>query len=113
MPYDDAVARLTALISQLDYVQDFQKVEGKLQANQALFSAQQEMKRLQKEAVLYRQIGKMQAFKETSQAAQKIEKSLKKDPLVEQYFAKLQDVNDLIQYVTGEIERKVNEGIKN
>lgn len=106
--YEKKVAQLSQKLSQLDYVKEFRKVEAKLQADTALFEAQKNMKDLQKQAVLYQQIGKKQAFKETSQAAQKIEKSLKKDPLVEQYFVKLQDVNDLIQHVTHEIEYKVN-----
>ena len=113
MPYEEKVAQLSQKLAQLDYVKEFQKVEAKLQADAELFEAQKKMKDLQKEAILYQQIDKMQAFKETSQTAQKIEKRLKKDPLVEQYFLKLQDVNDLIQYVTGEIEQKVNIALEN
>ncbi len=108
MLYDEKVEQLISQIKALPYVQDFQKAERAMRDETVLFELQEEMKRLQKEAILYREIGKMQAFKETSQAAQKIEKSLKNDPLVERYFLKLQDVNDLVQYVTNEIERKVN-----
>lgn len=113
MPYNEKVAQLAKAVSELDYVQDFRKTEAKLRANTELFSLQNEMKQLQKDAVLYKKIGKMQAFKETSQAAQKIEKKLKKDLLVEQYFIELKDVNDLAQYVTHEIEQKVNHLLEN
>lgn len=108
MSYDEVVEQLREKIGQLDYVKDFQKAEQNLKAQENLYKAQEEMKRLQKEALLYREIGKIQAYKETSQAAQKIEKQLKIDPVVEDYATKLADVNDLVQYVTGEIERKVN-----
>ena len=112
MSYDEKVASLIEVLLERQDVQDFQAAEGALRAEPELFAAQEKMKNLQKEAILYQKIGKMQAFKETSRAAQKIEKALKNDATVEQYFLKLQDVNDLIQYVTGQIEQKVNDGIK-
>lgn len=108
MTYDETVEQLVKKIESLDYVQDFQKAESALRAESSLFEAQEEMKKLQKEAVLYQKIGKMEAYKATSQAAQKIEKQLKHHPLVENYVSKLENVNDLIQHITGEIEQKVN-----
>ncbi|MFC4653165.1 YlbF family regulator [Lactococcus nasutitermitis] len=108
MSYDDVVESLIAQLLSLDYVQKFQQSEGHLRAEAELFEKQSRMKELQKEAVLYRQIGKMEAFKASSHEAQKIEKELKNNALVEDYFLKMQDVNDLLQYVTGEIESRVN-----
>ena len=109
MGYDEVVAELTQKIAGLDYVQDFQKSEQLLQQESALFEMQEEMKKLQKEATLYRKIGKMQAYKETAHEAQKLEKSIKHHPLTETYVAKLADVTDLIQHITSEIEQKVND----
>jgi Protein of unknown function (DUF964). len=65
----------------LDYVKSFQKAENALQEEKELFEQQSKMKELQKEAVLYQKIGKMQAFKETSNAAQRIHKVFKKRSL--------------------------------
>lgn len=53
MHYDDLVDLLVEKIKSLDYVKDFQQAETALMANQELFKAQEEMKALQKEAVLY------------------------------------------------------------
>lgn len=108
MHYDDLVDLLVEKIKSLDYVKDFQQAETALMANQELFKAQEEMKALQKEAVLYQKIDKIQAYKKTSQSAQVIEKRIKHHPLVEDYATKLEDVNDLVQYITGELEEKVN-----
>ena len=108
MHYDDLVDLLVEKIKSLDYVKYFQQAETALMANQELFKAQEEMKALQKEAVLYQKIDKMQAYKKTSQSAQVIEKRIKLHPLVEDYATKLEDVNDLVQYITGELEEKVN-----
>ncbi len=108
MHYDDLVDLLVKKIKNLDYVKEFQQAEEALMANQELFKSQDEMKNLQKEAVLYQKIGKIQAYKKTSQAAQMIEKRIKHHPLVENYATKLEDVNDLVQYITGELEEKVN-----
>ena len=108
MHYDDLVDLLVEKIKSLDYVKDFQQAETALMANQELFKAQEEMKALQKEAVLYQKIDKIQAYKKTSQSAQVIENRIKHHPLVEDYATKLEDVNELVQYITGELEEKVN-----
>lgn len=110
--YDRQVERLVHKIKMLDYVQDFQKAETHLMAEKELFETQEEMKQLQKEATLYQKIGKRQAYKETAQAAQKLEKKIKHHPIVEDYATKLENVNDLVQYVTGQIEEKVNSLLK-
>ena len=110
--YDRQVERLVHKIKMLDYVQDFQKAETHLMAEKELFETQEEMKQLQKEATLYQKIGKSQAYKETAQAAQKLEKKIKHHPIVEDYAMKLENVNDLVQYVTGQIEEKVNSLLK-
>ncbi|MDR0299757.1 MAG: YlbF family regulator [Streptococcaceae bacterium] len=101
--------RLSDLIGQLDYVQDFQKAELVLRADRKLWDDYKKMTELQQEAILFRQIGKAQAYKETSAEAQKIEKNLKLNLKVQDYLDKMEDVNDLLDYVTGEIEKKVNE----
>ena len=97
MHYDDLVDLLVKKIKNLDYVKEFQQAEEALMENQELFKSQDEMKALQKEAVLYQKIGKIQAYKKTSQAAQMIDKRIKPHPLVEDYATKLEDVNDLVQ----------------
>ncbi|MDT2727350.1 YlbF family regulator [Lactococcus formosensis] len=111
MPYNASKEKLIAHILDLDYVKAFQKAEDALQKEKEVFEQQSKMKELQKEAVLYQKIGKIQAFKETSNAAQRIHKSLKNDPLVEDYLLKMQPVDALLNYVTGEIESKVNEAL--
>ncbi len=111
MRYNASKEKLIAHILDLDYVKAFQKAENTLQEERELFEQQSKMKELQKEAVLYQKIGKIQAFKETSNAAQKIHKSLKNDPLVEDYLLKMQPVDALLNHVTGEIESKVNEAL--
>lgn len=113
MLYQTSKEKLIAQILDLDYVRAFQRAEKALQAETKLFEQQKKMKDLQKEAVLYQKIGKTQAFKETSHAAQKIHKSLKNTPLVEDYLLKMQPVDALLQHITGEIEGKVNEALKN
>ena len=59
-------------------------------------------------AFLYQYIDKIQAYKKSSKSAQVIEKRIKHHPLVDDYATKLEDVNDLVQYITGELEEKVN-----
>lgn len=103
-----ALEKLTQKISQLDYVRDFRVAENRLHLETTLWNDYEQMKALQKDAILYQQIGKIQAFQETSHRAQMIENHLKQNPLIEDYYIKMQDVNDLLQYITNSIETKVN-----
>ncbi|HEY0222441.1 YlbF family regulator [Lactovum miscens] len=103
--------KLSELISELDYVQEFKRSEELLRSDEKLWSDYQLMKKLQKDAILFKQIGKFQAFKETSFQAQRLEKTLKLNSEVQNYVNKMIDTDDLLTYVTGEIERKVNDGL--
>ncbi|MDR0297556.1 MAG: YlbF family regulator [Streptococcaceae bacterium] len=105
------IDELKEKIEALDYVQEFQVAEAKLRATPDVWADYEEMKRLQKEAVLFQQIGKEQAFRETSRAAQILEKKLKENVRVVDYAAKMVAVNDLLTYVTREIEEKVEAGL--
>ena len=89
---------MIAHILDLDYVKAFQKAENTLQEEKELFEQQSKMKELQKEAVLYQKIGKIQAFKETSNAAQKIHKSLKNDPLFKKLTSSLKEISKLFKF---------------
>lgn len=107
----EALRNLTCLIGKLDYVQNFKNAEAVLRSEESVWADYEQMKEFQKEAVLFKKLEKNQAFKESSHAAQLLEKGLKGNLLVQDYFSEMEDVNDLLQYVTGEIERKFNEGL--
>lgn len=107
-----ALKKIKQEIQSLDYVQDFQKAEASLKANGAIFEQQEEMKKLQKDAVLYQKIGKNEAYRGTMREAQRLEKALKKDASVQDYALKMEPVNGLLEHLTSEIERKVNEKLE-
>jgi len=103
---------LKNLILDLDYVADFQRAESRLKADAQLFEQQDKMKELQKEAVLYQKIGKLAAYKQAMHEAGRLEKTLKNNLLVQDYASKMEPVNSLLEHLTGEIERQVNQKIK-
>lgn len=105
----EIVQQIQSLILELDYVQEFQALEKEIFEDNALLESYKKMKELQKEATLFKKMGKVNAFKETSQKARRIEDKLKENPKVGEYFQKMQDVSDLLQYLTHEIEERFNE----
>lgn len=113
MSLEQAEKALIEKILNLDYVQDFQRAERALEADSSVNADYVRMKELQKEAVLYNKIDKPQAFKEVSRQSQILEKKLKNHPLVIDYHNKMQPVNSLLEYVTGQIEEQVNERLEN
>ncbi|WEV45156.1 YlbF family regulator [Streptococcaceae bacterium ESL0687] len=110
--YEEALKELQNSLAELDYVRDFKELEGKIKENPVIWQKEKEMKDLQKEAVLFKKIEKNRAYEETLQRATEIEEDLNKDLLIRQYRAKLLDVSDLLDYISGELERKINEGLK-
>jgi cell fate (sporulation/competence/biofilm development) regulator YmcA (YheA/YmcA/DUF963 family) len=107
-----ALNKIKQEIQAFDYVQDFQKAEAKLKADNAIFEQQETMKALQKDAVLYQKIGKNEAYRGTMREAQRLEKTLKNDVAVQDYALKMEPVNGLLEHLTSEIERKVNEKLE-
>jgi cell fate (sporulation/competence/biofilm development) regulator YmcA (YheA/YmcA/DUF963 family) len=99
---------LAQKIQAQDYVQQFQALEAKLMARQDLKQQEEEMKALQKEAILLKQIKKYEAYRVTMAQAVALEDELMAEPLVQHYRAKMQDVNDLLQHLTDHIQTKVN-----
>lgn len=109
MSYENTLSDLTERILSLDYVQDFRQIEAEFLSNAEIHADYEQMITLQKNAVLYQKIGKNQAFKESSQAAQKLEKALKNNLLVEEYRTKMEAVSSLLEHLTGQIENEIND----
>ncbi|WEV60647.1 YlbF family regulator [Streptococcaceae bacterium ESL0729] len=110
--YEAGLKELKASLAELDYVRDFKELENKVKENPAIWQMEKEMKDLQKEAVLFKKIEKDKAYAETLKRATEIEEDLNHDLLIRQYRARLLDVSDLLDYISGELERKINEGLQ-
>ncbi|GBG96599.1 YlbF family regulator [Lactococcus termiticola] len=108
----EKLEELKAMLLELDYVSDFKQAESRLKVEPGVFEAQQQMKELQKEAVLFQKIGKPEAYRQSMREAGRLEKILKNHLLVQDYAQKMAPVNSLLEHLTGEIERQVNQKVK-
>lgn len=107
--YQESKAVLLASLSQQKVVKDFQRAEKALLARPDLENLVRQMKTYQQEAVLFDKIQKPQAQKQSAQTADQLARDLNALPLVQDYRQKMQDASDLIHYVTGAIQDKINE----
>lgn len=111
--YDQAVDKLVQAIQKHDSVQEFQKVEQKIKTFPELDSLVDDMKAYQQEAVLYHKIDKLVAEKAAGKQADQLQKDLSDFPIVKDYRNKMQDASDLVQYITKNLETKINEELTN
>lgn len=111
--YDRAVDKLVQAIQKHDSVQEFQKVEQKIKTFPELDSLVDDMKAYQQEAVLYHKIDKLVAEKVAGKQADQLQKDLSDLPIVKDYRNKMQDASDLVQYITKNLETKINEELTN
>lgn len=111
--YDQAVDKLVQAIQKHDSVQEFQKVEQKIKTFPELDSLVDDMKAYQQEAVLYHKIDKLVAEKAAGKQADQLQKDLSDLPIVKDYRNKMQDASDLVQYITKNLETKINEELTN
>ena len=109
--YDQAVDKLVQAIQKHDSVQEFQKVEQKIKTFPELDSLVDDMKAYQQE--LYHKIDKLVAEEAAGKQADQLQKDLSDLPIVKDYRNKMQDASDLVQYITKNLETKINEELTN
>ncbi|EHI70474.1 YlbF family regulator [Streptococcus ictaluri] len=72
-----------------------------------------DMKRQQQDFYLFQKIDKEKAAASANQEANALKQELDCQPIIEAYRCKMQDASDLIQYITGTIEDKLNKELNN
>lgn len=110
--YELALEQLRNKVSDIDYVQEFQRLEALIKSDKEIWTQEEKMKDLQKEGILFQKIDKHQAYETTMGEARAIEEELNANPLIRQYRSKLEDVSDLLQYITGELEDRINNSLQ-
>lgn len=111
--YNQAVDKLLQAIQKHDSVREFQKAEEKIKTFSALDSLVDDIKAYQQAAVLYHKIDKFVAEKTAGKQADRLQKKLSALPIVQDYRDKMQDASDLLQYITDNLETKINEELTN
>lgn len=100
--------QLLTLLDQSEVIQEYKKIEAKVQDHQGLVVLVEEIKAYQKEAVKAAHYGKPEAEKQAIKKADELTATFDEHPLVVRYRQRLIEANDLLQHVTKLLERNVN-----
>ncbi|MCF0240173.1 MAG: YlbF family regulator [Streptococcus gallolyticus] len=110
---ETGIKALQKAIENHESVVAFRDIEHEVKDNQVFARKVRRMKQHQQEAVLFDKIGKRTAAKLALGKADMIEEELLSVPIIQEYRARMQDASDLMQYVTGVLEDKINEELGN
>ncbi|WP_368250588.1 YlbF family regulator [Enterococcus sp. 2201sp1_2201st1_B8_2201SCRN_220225] len=104
-----AVEQLDRLLCDLPQVKEFQNVAAKVRNNEGLAQLEAEIKEAQKAVVNFGHYGKEEAQKQALEQVKLLTAAYDQHPLVVAYRQQLIEINDLLEYVTGRLQRGVEE----
>ncbi|GCF95774.1 hypothetical protein NRIC_36650 [Enterococcus florum] len=107
-----ALDQLTTLLQDNEVVQRYQNVKARIDQNTAVHTLEEAIKQAQKEAVHFAHYGKPEAEKQALKRADELTKQLEEHPLVIAYRESLSEANDLLQHLTGLIQKEINDAIE-
>lgn len=106
------LAALQRLLSDHPIVQEFQEIQARALQNQGLLELEEALKQAQKEIVQFEHYEKPEAKKAAEQRYASLTNEYEQHPLVVAYRQALLQADELLQYVTTEIQKKMNKAIE-
>lgn len=104
--------QLEQLIGQHPVIQAFKEVEMRARTNRHLQELEEQIKAAQKEAVQFAHYGKPEAEKQAILRIEELTAVYNQQPLVVRYREMLFEANDLLQFVTNTVQKKVNQALE-
>lgn len=101
------------LLNQHPVIKDYQAIEAQIGSHEGLTKMVEDIKQLQKDAVQFAHYDKPIAEQEAVKAANDLQKEFDEHPLVVTFRERLIEANELVQYMTGKLEKSVNEDLDN
>lgn len=102
---------LLQLISENEVIQEYQRLEQKINNNLSIQQLTEDIKQAQQDAVQFAHYGKPNAEQEAIRRADELTKQLDEHPLVIRYRELLFEANDLLHRITATIETAINEAV--
>lgn len=106
------VDKLLSLLLAQDDIQAFRQIQQRTKENKQLQRLEEAIKQAQKDAVLFGHYQKPEAQKEALAKADALTKEFNDRPIVAAYRERLNRADEILQYVSKEIQRQVNEAIE-
>ncbi|OTN75295.1 hypothetical protein A5886_000365 [Enterococcus sp. 8G7_MSG3316] len=103
-----ALATLKQLLADHSVVRDFQEIQQRALENPKLQALEEAIKQAQKEMVQYEHYEKPEAAHAARLTYETLTKEYDAHPIVVAYRVALQEADDLLHYVTIEIQKQVN-----
>lgn len=103
--------RLTDLLKENEFIQDYQMIEEKAQNHSHLNQLIADIKIKQKEAVAFNHYGKPEAEKIAIKEAEAITKEFNEHIVVTSYQDALLEANELLQHLVGTVQDELKEQI--
>lgn len=105
----EKVDDLLQLLSENEVIQEYQRLEQKINNHPSIQQLTEEIKQVQQDAVQFAHYGKPNAEQEAVRRADELTNQLDKHPLVVRYRELLFEANDLLHAITTTIETEINE----
>ncbi len=102
---------LLDLLSENETVKAFRLVEKKIDQHEDLQNLTKKIKTAQKEAVKFAHYGKPEAERQAIASADLLTEEFNHHPLVIRYRELLVETDDLLQFITKEIEEQINDKV--
>jgi cell fate (sporulation/competence/biofilm development) regulator YmcA (YheA/YmcA/DUF963 family) len=107
-----SLEQLNQLLADYPVIKEFQQIQLEAQQNSRLKSLEEEIKQAQKEAVQFAHYGKPEAERAAIQRIEELTQQYNQHPVVQLYRERLAQANELLQYVTQTIQKRVNQAIE-
>lgn len=105
---EQEVETLLGLLKTHESVQNFQSVQERAQDHPGLKALEEQIKATQKDAVNFAHYDKPEAERQAIVEIDRLNKAYKSHPLVSSYRQNLMEADELLQYVSTMIQKKVN-----
>ncbi|MGL4819112.1 MAG: RicAFT regulatory complex protein RicA family protein [Bacilli bacterium] len=102
---------LAKMIAETETVQQFKEAEAALQLHERVRGLMKEMKAEQKQAVNFEHYGKTEALQQSEAKLAALQAELDSIPVVQQFMAVQEELNDVLQLVTTTIGNTVTDEI--
>ncbi|MFP4187414.1 MAG: YlbF family regulator [Acholeplasmataceae bacterium] len=104
--------KLIEMIEESDRIKRYQRLEKIINNSEEIKSRMQDLKELQQQMINAREMGKSRAFNDFKRRYNALKEEIETYPLMSEYLSLQEEINDAIQHIIEEIERKIHDRLR-
>ncbi|MFD1671758.1 YlbF family regulator [Agrilactobacillus yilanensis] len=105
----EALAVLDAALVAEPIIEDYQKIEAQVLNSPHLKELQADLKKAQRDIVIYQKLEKPKAAKQAAMKADTLKQSIERDPLTIAYRQSLYEADEILEHITGLFEAELQQ----